>query len=113
MDDHRTHFYNMNEIPFRQKREMLDITGKTGKNLQMIIGRLDPGFASDHSHPQEQMGFILSGEIELTIGNETRRCGAGYAYHIPANVHHSFRVVSDSPAEILDIFSPPKDENRI
>ena len=105
--------FNMNEIPNKQKRERLLVKVITGERIQMVFAQMEPGFISDHSHPHEQMGYVLSGEIELTIGDVTRRCGAGYSYHIPGNIHHSFKVVSKGPARIQDIFSPPKDENRL
>ncbi len=106
------YFYDLNEIQYRPKREGVRIKGISGECVQMTVVELAPGFASDHMHPQEQMGYILSGELDVTIGGETKRCGAGCAYFIPANLRHGFRVISDQPAEIMDIFSPPKDENR-
>lgn len=105
------YFYDINEMPYKQKKEKLSCKVITGEKIQIGVGKLKPGFVSDHSHPHEQMGRVFSGEIKLTIDGETKICRAGTAYHIPANVHHSFEVLSDEPAEIMDIFSPPKREN--
>jgi len=106
------HIVDVTTIPWRQKREGVAIKTITGERCQMGFTRLDPGFSSDHAHDEEQMGLVLAGEVELGIGDEKRLCGPGVAYHIPAGMPHSFRVVSDTYAEILDIFSPPKEENR-
>lgn len=61
----------------------------------MGFARLDPGFSSNHSHDEEGRGFVITGEIELVIGTEIRRCGPGRVCHIPARMPHSFRVVSN------------------
>ncbi len=106
-------FYELNRIPYRQKRAGVEVKAVSGERAEMVFTRLAPGFASNHSHPHEQMGYVITGELELTIGGDTRRCGAGYSYTIPGDVAHGFRVISDQPAEILDIFSPPKEENRL
>lgn len=47
------------------------------------VGRIPP-----HSHG-EQWGIVVEGEMELTIGDDTRRYGPGDSYHIPAGVVHS------------------------
>lgn len=107
------HFYPFTDMQFKLKREGVRVKAVSGENVQMLRIRLDPGFESDHSHPEEQIGLVLSGTVRLTIGGEERTCGEGIAYHIPAGVRHSFKVISAEPAEILDIFSPPKEENRI
>lgn len=107
------HFYNLNDTEFKLKREGVRVKAVSGENAQMLLIRLDPGFESDHAHPEEQIGMVLSGTVRLSIGGEERTCGKGFAYHIPAGTRHSFKVISAEPAEILDIFSPPKEENRL
>jgi mannose-6-phosphate isomerase-like protein (cupin superfamily) len=74
---------------------------------------LEPGFISSHKHPEEQVGYILSGEMELVIGEERMDCYGGDGYLIPSETPHSFRVISKQPVELLEIFSPPKEENKI
>ena len=106
------HIIDTKAIPYKPKRKGVSLKTITGERCQMGFTRLDPGFSSDHAHEEEQMGLVLGGEVELCIGPEKRQCGPGDAYHIPAGMQHSFRVVSDGHAEVLDIFSPPKEENR-
>ncbi|MFC2021262.1 cupin domain-containing protein [Chloroflexota bacterium] len=66
---------------------------------------------SAHSHPNEQTGIILEGEITLTIGNDTRLCKKGDAFTIPDNVEHSV-VVGKEPAVVLDTFNPPREDYK-
>ncbi len=61
-----------------------------------------------HTHPHEQAGTIISGEFELTIGEETRWIKLGDTYIIPGGVEHGGRA-GDTPARILDVFSPVRE----
>ena len=78
----------------------------------MTIIKLDPGVTTSHSHINEQIGYILSGKVELTINNEKRVLEKGYSYYIPSNAGHGFKVLENKPLEYLEIFTPPKEENR-
>lgn len=107
------YFYNFDNISYKKKKEGLHVKVITGENIQVGFGKLDPGFASEHSHPNEQLGRVISGRVEMIIDGEKKVCSSGDIYHIPGSVHHSSRVLSSHPAEIMDIFSPPKQENII
>ncbi len=63
-----------------------------------------------HSHPHEQMGIVLEGEMAMTIGNETRELKKGDAFLVPPNVPHGTAYASEKEAIILDVFSPPREE---
>jgi quercetin dioxygenase-like cupin family protein len=106
-------FYDLNHIDYNFKRNGVHVKAISGERSQMVLTKLDPGFESDHSHPEEQMGMVFYGQIRLTIGNDTRTCGKGGGYLIPPNVRHSFKVLPGSHAEVLDIFTPPKKENSL
>lgn len=62
----------------------------------------DPG----HSHPTEQAGIVLEGEMEMSLGEEIQRLGAGSIYFVPPGVHHRFRIL-DRPAKALDFTVKP------
>ncbi len=79
----------------------------------MQIVQLEPNFESDHSHYQEQMGMVHYGTVEITINGITQICEKGMGYFIPANVQHSFKVISEESAELFEVFDPPKEENRM
>lgn len=76
------------------------------------IVRFAPGsVVEDHSHPHEQMGMILEGTVDFTIGDETRRLGPGDLYRIPGGVVH--RVVAlDQPVRAFDVFAPVREDYR-
>jgi quercetin dioxygenase-like cupin family protein len=64
-----------------------------------------------HQHPHEQLGIMLEGELELTLGDETRLLGPGDAYTIPPHLPHSART-NEKGCVVLDIFTPPRDDYR-
>ncbi len=61
-----------------------------------------------HSHPHEQLGTVISGEFELSIGGETRWLKPGDTYIIPGDVEHAART-GDTPAQTFEVFSPVRE----
>ena len=106
-------FYHLRETPYKQKRKGVQIKTILGQHLQMTFIQLEPGFISSHQHPEEQIGYILSGEMELIIDQERMVSSEGDGYFIPSGTPHSFRVLSTQPVELLEVFSPPKEENKL
>lgn len=63
-----------------------------------------------HSHPHEQSGVVISGEMAFTIGEETRTVKAGESYIIPGNVAH--KAVGLKASQLFEIFSPVREEYK-
>lgn len=63
------------------------------------------GFSGDgHSHDnQEQAFYILEGEMEVDVGQETYRLQAGDAVLLPRDVFHKHRPIGDGPLKFLFI----------
>jgi quercetin dioxygenase-like cupin family protein len=81
-----------------------------GRHLMLSFLEMDAGAEVPlHSHPHEQGGVLLSGSIELTIGDETRRVVPGSLFLIPPNVPHR-AVAIGGPATVLDVFSPIRED---
>lgn len=64
----------------------------------------------EHSHLNDQVGYVIYGKVELTIGGQTRLCQPGDSYAIPGGVVHQARAVVDSL--VIDVFSPPRNDYR-
>jgi quercetin dioxygenase-like cupin family protein len=62
-----------------------------------------------HHHPHEQLGIMLEGAMELTIGDETRLIRTGDAYTIPPNLPHNARTLEEG-CVVLDVFTPPRED---
>ena len=61
-----------------------------------------------HKHPHEQTGFLVSGRLDLTIGNETRQQGPGDSWCIPGDTEHGATALEDSVA--VEVFSPVRED---
>ena len=103
---------NWNKTAFQKARSGTFYKTIAGKNMQMFYLKLEPGQVTNHSHPHEQMGYILAGKVALTIGTETKICLAGEAYYVPSNLQHGFKVMGNECLEYIEIFSPPKEEHK-
>lgn len=81
-----------------------------GVHLMLSYLEMDAGAEVPlHSHPHEQGGILVSGRLQLTIGDETRVVEAGSLFLIPPGVPHR-AVACDGPAVILDVFSPVRED---
>ncbi len=61
-----------------------------------------------HSHPHEQTGYLVSGRIDLTIGDATHQVGPGDSWCIPGSVGHNAVAHEDSVA--VEVFSPVRED---
>lgn len=68
----------------------------------------DGDFATEHSHPHEQCGYVVSGEYELVVSGEKWLLHSGDSYAIPGNTPHSFRVLC--AGEVVDVFTPQRED---
>lgn len=83
-----------------------------GEQLMLSVVDLAPhAVVPPHSHPHEQMGLLLEGEFDFTIGDETKRLRAGDAWFVPPNVIHSVRA-TEKGAKALDVFHPVREEYK-
>jgi quercetin dioxygenase-like cupin family protein len=55
-----------------------------------------------HHHPQEEVWQILEGELEISIGGETRRAGPSMAAIVPAGTEHRVVALTDGVAMVAD-----------
>ena len=105
-------YINMSNLVRKEIFEGVSIRVAWGEKMMMSFVDLMPhSTVPRHSHPHEQMGFVLKGKFELTIAEECRLLQEGDAYLIPSGVGHSVKAqVSKSRA--LEIFSPPREEYK-
>ncbi len=61
-------------------------------------------FVPFHKHPNEQSGYVISGNYKLKFGGKEYLLKEGDTYSIPANVEHSLEIIE--AGEVVDVFSP-------
>jgi len=65
------------------------------------------GGPSPHRHHREDEVFwLLEGELGVLVGQSTFRVGAGSFVYLPKGVLHSYRNASDGPARFLTLMVP-------
>ena len=71
-----------------------------------IVTYLEGEAPPPHFHPnEEQFILMLSGKVQMVLGDETREIGEGDLVHVPRNVVHGIRI-SQSPAVFFTCKSP-------
>lgn len=61
-----------------------------------------------HSHPHEQTGYLVSGNLLLSIGAETFDVKPGDCWCIEGGVEHGATILEDSVA--IEVFSPIRED---
>ncbi len=80
-----------------------------GTNTLLAEFRLEKGrVLPKHRHPHEQTGYLVSGRLNLTIGDETFPAGPGDSWSIPGEVEHGAEVIEDAVA--VEVFSPLRED---
>lgn len=60
-----------------------------------------------HWHDEEQVSYVMDGELEFTVAGETRTMRRGDAVVIPPNVPHGARTHEGGCVQV-DVFHPPR-----
>ena len=64
----------------------------------------------EHSHPHEQMMYVMEGECDFIVDGETRRVGPGSVVVIPPHAVHSSKPLK--ACRVLDVFHPVREDYR-
>ena len=90
----------------------VDMFTTAGMGMTLSFVEFEPGaVVESHSHPHEQMGMLLEGELTFIIGGERHVLSPGDMWRIPGNVEHS-AIASDSKVRALDVFHPIREDYR-
>jgi mannose-6-phosphate isomerase-like protein (cupin superfamily) len=54
-----------------------------------------------HLHHGEEILRILSGQVDVTVGSERRRCSAGDVVIIPTDTPHGFTTLTETTMEVV------------
>jgi quercetin dioxygenase-like cupin family protein len=75
----------------------------TNRHAVQVIAKFVPGGAAGkHTHPGEELGYVLEGTLELQItGQPPRTLKAGEVFYVPAGVVHDGKNVGSGPAKVL------------
>src|SRR3982751_6819635 len=73
------------------------------RHAVQVHAEFAPGAAAGkHTHPGEELGYILEGTLEIAIdGQPPRTLKAGDTFFVPAGVAHDGKNVGSGPAKVL------------
>ena len=105
-------FIDLDSMDKKSLREGIQSRIVSGEKMMMAFMDVeanmnDPG----HSHPHEQCGIVIEGEIEMSIGDVVKLCKKGDIYFIPGDLPHGGKTF-ENPCLVLDVFSPPREDYK-
>jgi quercetin dioxygenase-like cupin family protein len=70
--------------------------------VQVLAEFVPGGAAGRHTHPGEELGYVIEGTLQLDVaGQPPRTLKAGDSFFIPANTVHDGKNVGSGPAKVL------------
>jgi len=77
--------------------------------LMLVNVKFDKGgIGAMHKHYHSQVTYVVSGEFEVTIGDEKKILKAGDSFYIPPNVMHG--AICLASGFLIDTFSPIRED---
>jgi len=90
----------------------VDIFTAHGDKLMISLVEFEPhAVVEEHSHPHEQLGYMIEGEAQFIVGGLSRTVGPGGMWRIPGGVPHKV-IAGDRPVRAIDVFYPIRDDYR-
>jgi quercetin dioxygenase-like cupin family protein len=82
------------------------------EKMTLSIVEMDPhAVIPEHSHPHEQIGYMVEGQFEFIIGGRSHQVGPGQTWRIPGGVPHKV-IAGDRPVRAVDAFYPVREDMR-
>jgi quercetin dioxygenase-like cupin family protein len=80
-----------------------------GAGIMMMEVHFEEGAEGyQHSHPHEQLSYLLEGKLEFTIDGNSKVIVAGETIYIPSGARHGCRALA--PSKLLDTFTPVRED---
>ncbi len=77
--------------------------------MMLVRHRMEKGWVgAKHSHPHEQLVYIISGHLTFEYPGGVFQAKAGDSFLVPGDVVHQASAQQDS--EVLDIFTPYRED---
>ena len=100
-------FVDLNHMEF----EVLTGTNRKvlqGENLTILFLDRDANVVQEHSHPQEQVVYLMEGRLRVRLeGEDEIEVEAGNAVQIPGGLQH--RIETLTRVKIVSVYSPARD----
>jgi mannose-6-phosphate isomerase-like protein (cupin superfamily) len=75
-------------------------------DVTQFLGLVQPSKASFHSHPYDEVGYIVDGEGIAHVDGEQSPLRAGSCFHLFPGQEHTIENTGNTPMRILGVFFP-------
>ena len=75
-------------------------------DLTQFIGIVQPSKAPFHSHPYDEVGYIIEGEGIAHVAGTRTPLRSGSCFHLPPTLVHCIENTGPGPMRILGVFHP-------
>ena len=80
------------------------------EKMMLSLVEFAPGaVVEEHSHPHEQVGYMIEGEAEFIINVQSHHVLPGQMWRIPGGVKHKV-IAGEKPVRALDVFQPIRED---
>lgn len=85
------------------------ITNAQKNEMEPILVTIQPKCQIDIDYPHEgqEFGYVLEGEVLLSLGNRRYRLKKGESFYYDSSVNHSLSNVKDKLCKLIWVSSPP------
>ena len=85
------------------------LVGAYNEKLFLAEHRMEKGWVgAAHSHPHDQMAYIVSGLVRVTAGGRVFEAGPGDSFVIRGGIEHQATALKESL--VIDVFTPCREE---
>lgn len=103
-------------VVFNDKVKDLDLGGNVSRKVLAHDGGMmaaevsfkKGSIGAIHTHPHEQIGYVIEGSFELNMDGEKHIIKKGDTYYTKPNFPHG--VVALEDGKLLDIFTPQRED---
>jgi|SRR5882762_7517849 len=94
--------------------EQLNIAGSATNGVFSVMEFVTPpgkGVALHVHEREDELVYLLEGEIEVTLGNQKMKAVPGVMALLPRGIPHGFTNIGNKPSRLLDTILPGQFDN--
>ncbi|MDA1000653.1 MAG: cupin domain-containing protein [bacterium] len=106
--------YAWDTIPATEVRPGVTRKVFTGEGSMLVMTEVHPGAnEAPHTHPFEQLVFVVEGNANFTLGEKKIAIAAGSVFRVPPETPHGAEVTSKGPCRLLAVYGPRREDYLI
>jgi quercetin dioxygenase-like cupin family protein len=85
------------------------LIGAYNEKLFLAEHRMEKGWiGTKHSHPHDQVVYVVSGRLRVMCGDSPFEVGAGDSFVVRGGIEHQAAALE--PSVVIDVFTPIRDD---